>query len=65
MNLEERKLLDRLDSLVLNSSSDDLQKIQELDLESQLSGDSFYDAFLNSKTLVNQTIRKESKDFQK
>jgi hypothetical protein len=65
MNLEERKLLDRLDSLVLNASDNDLQKIQELDLENQLTGKSFYDTFLNSQTLINQTIRKESKDFKK
>lgn len=65
MNLEERKLLDRLDNLVLNASGDDLKKIQEADLENQLKGESFYDTFLNSQTLVNQTIRKDSKDFQK
>jgi len=65
MNPEERKLLDKLDALVLQASGKDLQKIQELDLENQLSGGSFYDAFLNSQTLVNHTIRKESKDFKK
>ena len=65
MNSEERKLLDKLDALVLDASGKNLQKIQELDLENQLSGGSFYDVFLNSKTLVNQTIRKESKDFKK
>ena len=65
MNSTERQLLDKLDDLVLNASRDDLQRIQELDMETQLSGFSFYDSFLNSKTLVNQTIRKESKDFQK
>ena len=65
MNSEERKLLDNLDNLVLNSSKEDLKKIQELDLDNQLSGESFYDTFLNSQTLVNQTIRKESKNFQK
>ena len=65
MNSVERKLLDKLDALVLQASDKDLQKIQELDLENQLSGGSFYDVFLNSKTLVNQTIRKESTDFKK
>jgi len=65
MNSEERKLLDKLDNLVLNSSEEDLKKIQELDLDNQLSGESFYDTFLSSQTLVNQTIRKESKNFKK
>ena len=65
MNSKERHLLDKIDDLVLNASSDDLQRIQQLDVENQLSGFSFYDSFLNSKTLVNQTVRKESKDFLK
>lgn len=65
MNYAERALLDKLDNLVLNASKEDLQKIQELDLENQLSDGSFYDAFLNSQTLINQTIRKESKDYTK
>ena len=65
MNSKERQLLDKIDDLVLNASSDDLQRIQQLDVENQLSGFSFYDSFLNSKTLVNQTVRKESKDFLK
>ena len=65
MNSAERQLLDKLDNLVLNASSDDLQRIQDLDIETQLSGFSFYDSFLNSKTLINQIIRKESKDFLK
>lgn len=65
MNLAERKLLDNLDSIILNASKEDLQIIQELDLENQLSGGSFYDEFLNSKSLLSQTIRKEKKDIQK
>ena len=65
MNYAERALLDKLDNLVLNASKEDLQKIQELDSENQLSDGSFYDAFLNSQTLINQTIRKESKDYTK
>jgi len=65
MNYAERTLLDKLDNLVLNASKKDLQKIQELDVENQLSDGSFYDSFLNSKTLVNQAIRKESKDYSK
>ena len=65
MNTKERKLLDKLDDIILKASLEELQKIQELDLDNQLSGESFYDTFLNSQTLVNQTIRKESKNFQK
>ena len=62
MNLNERKLLDKLDELVMNASPEELKKIQELDLDTQLKGNSFYDAYLDSNTLVNQSIRKESGD---
>ena len=62
MNKAERELLDKLDNLVLNSSGDELKKIQELDLETQLNGNSFYDSYLDSTVLVNQSMRKESTD---
>jgi len=62
MNKAERELLDKLDELVINASGDELKKIQELDLETQLNGNSFYDAYLDSTALVNQRIRKESND---
>ena len=62
MNQAERELLDKLDTLVMNASGDELKKIQELDLETQLDGTSFYDAYLDSTALVNQTIKKESND---
>ncbi|MFZ8907747.1 MAG: hypothetical protein ACO2Y5_02890 [Nitrosopumilaceae archaeon] len=62
MNQTERELLDKLDKLVMNASGDELKKIQELDLETQLDGTSFYDAYLDSRALVNQTIKKESND---
>ena len=62
MNKAERELLDKLDELVLNSSGDELKKIQELDLETQLNGNSFYDSYLDSTFLVNQSIKKDSKD---
>ncbi|MBA4451745.1 MAG: hypothetical protein H2B00_07910 [Nitrosopumilaceae archaeon] len=62
MNQAERELLDKLDKLVMDASGDELKKIQELDLETQLDGTSFYDAYLDSRALVNQTIKKESSD---
>ena len=62
MNQAERELLDKLDNLVMNASGDELKKIQELDLGTQLDGTSFYDAYLDSTALVNQTIKKESND---
>ena len=62
MNKAERELLNKLDELVINASGDELKKIQELDLETQLNGNSFYESYLDSTALVNQSIRKESND---
>lgn len=65
MNSKERELLDALDKLILESSEEELEKIQQVDLETQLSGGSFYDEYLNATALVNQTIKKESSDSKK
>ena len=62
MNSKERELLDKLDKMVMESSGDELKKIQEVDLETQLSGNSFYDEYLNSTALINQSMRKESSE---
>lgn len=61
MNQSERELLEKLDNLVLTASPDELQKIQEIDLQTQLNGTSFYDAFVNSTSLANQSMKQESR----
>ena len=65
MTPAERKLLDKLDALVLQSSGEDLQKIQEIDLLTQLDGKSFYDSYVNSQTLSNQSIKQEFTESKK
>ena len=60
MNSSERELLEKLDNLVLTASGDELRKIQEIDLQTQLDGVSFYDVFVNSTSLTNQSIKQES-----
>jgi hypothetical protein len=62
MNQSERELLEKLDNLVLTASPDELQKIQEIDLQTQLEGMSFYDAFVNSTALANQSMKQESRE---
>ncbi|EGG42333.1 hypothetical protein Nlim_0778 [Candidatus Nitrosarchaeum limnium SFB1] len=62
MNPSERELLEKLDNLVLTASPDELQKIQEIDLQTQLNGTSFYDAFVNSPSLANQSMKQESQE---
>lgn len=62
MNPSERELLEKLDNMVLTASADELRKIQEIDLQTQLNGESFYDAFVNSTSLANQTIKQKSQE---
>ena len=64
MNPSERELLEKLDNLVLTASGDELRKIQEIDLQTQLDGVSFYDAFVNSTSMSNQSIKQESRESQ-
>jgi len=62
MTPAERQLLEKLDNLVLAASGDELRKIQEIDIQTQMNGTSFYDAFVNSTSLANQSIKKESQE---
>ena len=58
MTPKEREHLKKLDDLVLNASSDELRKIQEIDHQTQMEGLSFYDVYLDSSSLVHQNIKK-------
>lgn len=65
MNPNERKLLDKLDKLVTESSGEKLKKIQEIDLLTQMDGKSFHDSYQKSSTLTNQSIKQETREFKK
>ena len=43
----ERKYQKDVDNLILNASPEELKKIQEIDMKTQLSGNSFYDSLSN------------------
>ncbi len=58
MSPNERKRLEKLDDLVLNASSSELEKIQEIDHQTQMEGLSFYDVYLDSSSLIHQSIKK-------
>ena len=60
MTPSERQLLEKLDNLVLTASGDELRKIQEIDIQTQMNGLSFYDTFVNSTSLTNQSPKQES-----
>ena len=62
MNTEERKNLQKLDDLVLNASENELKKIQEIDHQTQLEGASLYDVYIDSSSLINQSIKKSFRD---
>ena len=58
----ERKHLQKLDDLVLNASSEELKNIQEIDQQTQMEGLSLYDVYVDSSSLVNQSIKHHSKE---
>lgn len=58
MNSIERSRLDKLDELVLNASPEELEKIQEIDYQTQMDGESFYHIYLNSDSLISPSIKK-------
>ena len=62
MTPAELQLLEKLDNLVLTASGDELRKIQEIDIQTQMNGLSFYDSFVNATSLVNESVKQESRE---
>ena len=54
----ERKRLQKLDDLILHASMEELQKIQEIDYQTQMEGLSLYDVYVDSSSLINQSVKK-------
>jgi hypothetical protein len=54
--------LKKLDDMVLNATSDELKKIQEIDHQTQLEGVSFFDVYLDSSSLIHKNIKKTSRE---
>ncbi len=54
----ERKRLQKLDDLILYASIEELQKIQEIDYQTQMDGLSLYDVYIDSSSLINHSIKK-------
>ncbi len=63
MTPKERKHLQKLDDVVLNATPTELTKIQEIDRQTQMDGLSFYDVYLDSSSLINQSIKKSFRKF--
>ena len=58
MTPKEREHLQKLDELIENSSPEELEKIQEIDHQTQLEGFSLYEVYIDSSSLINQSIKK-------
>ena len=65
MTPDERKLLQKLDQMILNASDEELKKIQKVDIQTQMNGLSFYDTMINSKFLPNQSIKYKTRENRK
>ena len=65
MNLAEREILQKIDQIVLNATGDELKKIQQIDLQTQLDGLSFHESYMNSKSITSQSIQQKSKKSRK
>ncbi len=65
MTPDERKLLQKIDQMILNASDEELKKIQETDIQTQMNGLSFYDIMINSKFLPNQSIKNKTRENRK
>mgnify|MGYP006083614449 CR=1 FL=1 len=63
MNAEDRNNLQQLDELILNASPEELEKIQEIDYQTQLDGESFYHIYVNSDSLIHVNIKKSFRQF--
>lgn len=59
----ERKNLQKLDDLVLNATAEELKKIQEVDHQNQMEGLSLYEVYLDSSSLINQSVKKPSRKY--
>jgi hypothetical protein len=63
MNAEDRNNLQQLDELILNASPEELEKIQEIEYQTQLDGESFYHIYVNSDSLIHVNIKKSFRKF--
>ncbi len=61
----ERDFIKAVDEKILTASQKSLKKLQKLDIETQLNGMTFYDAFANSKHSDKKESAPSPKIFRK
>ena len=64
MSHEERKLMQIIDEHILNSTSEELAKLQQMDIDTQLDGVWFYDTY-NYSNQIQQNRNITTKPFSK
>ncbi len=61
MSAEERRLIKCVDDEVLSATPERLEELQELDIETQMSGVSFYENAVNSGILENARMMRATR----
>jgi len=64
MSQEERKLMQLMDERILNASPEELAKLQQMDIDTQLDGVWFYDTY-NHSNQIQQNRDITTKPFSK
>ncbi len=64
MSHEERKLMQIIDEHILNSTPEELAKLQQMDIDTQLDGVWFYDTY-NHSNQIQQNRNITTKPFSK
>ena len=65
MSHEERKLMQIIDEHILNATKEELVKLQQIDIETQLDGIWFYDTCNTSDQIEQKQSIRNSKAFSK
>ena len=65
MSHEERKLMQALDVRILNATKEELSKLQQMDIKTQLDGVWFYDTCNTSDQIEQKQSIRNNKPFSK
>ena len=65
MSYEERKLMQIIDERILNATKEELVKLQQMDIETQLDGSWFYDTCNTSNQIEQKQGIKNNNLFSK
>ena len=61
MSYSERRLMERMDKIILNADSKELSELQKIDIKTQLDGNWFYDHYVSLHLKPQQKIQARNK----